>query len=830
MAKFTQWLESIIQFYDDHIKKPFIAFRDVVLHLWVPIFSAILSLILFGKVDQTQDIYRSFIEDVEVSGFKIFLGTFLVFLLSVLVWYSGRLLSYRYSEEEKVAADAETTFQIWSSQAAHTSPFAIPDMLGDLLRSNTEEKANLTENLALLYIPRVLGLIPFAGLILGLHAIKGAEPKLILTLWLAICWFAEGGLFALFWLRRNLLKTQRQSSHPSLDDSLFSPLAENLLANLGLFCFGALTLPIVASQSGKASWGVIAFFIICVLMNLCLVLWNPVEKPLWQKKNLLSPIPLGLLVFISGLIFLNIAPTFWPNLLGSVSIAAISLCIVVVILSTIYNWGTEFGLPAVSGIVVLAIVASFLGWNNNHQIRLPKTEDLVVTVPTEDVATAFRDWFRSRPDLESFQGKEYPVYIVSAQGGGIYAAYHAATTLAKLHDTIPNFPNHVFAISGVSGGAVGSSVYGALAKEFGQNDGPCEQLTECAQKILGADFLSPQFSLALFPDLLQRFLPFPINAWDRSRGLDIAMEESWKTQIPNSDAFDHPLSTPFYQYWQPDGQSPALVLNTTNVETGQRLLLSPFRMKNVRTLADFNTKSQALALSTAAGLSARFPVISSAGWFKHQVNDETYRVRLIDGGYVDNSGLATTRDIIAALEEKQGNEDMSAMDKIQESSTGDEAIPRLISLAIVGPPAQRALSAESFQGLSEFGSPLLGLLNVYQNRSDRVIEQARFDFNRTALQSRSTQLKDYGFRGMYLDPTGLPLGWLLSEASQNKIDAQVPTFDDSLCRDKSEKEIVEAIAKPITSTETRLMNNACVAKSIQMELTGQLSSQSEPLE
>ena len=224
-----------------------------------------------------------------------------------------------------------------------------------------------------------------------------------------------------------------------------------------------------------------------------------------------------------------------------------------------------------------------------------------------------------------------------------------------------------------------------------------------------------------------------------------------------------------------------------------------------------------MALSTAAGLSARFPVISSAGWFQHQVGNQTFRVRLIDGGYVDNSGLATTRDIIAALERQDG-QNMSVMDQVKEG--GAEA--RLISLAIVGPPARNDLTTESFQGLNEILSPVLGFLNVYGNRSDQVIEQARFDFNRDAIQSSSPSqtLEDYGFRGMYLDPTDLPLGWLLSKASQKLIRQQVPTLGDPLCQNRSEAEIVEAIAKPHPSATERLKNNACVVQSIALELQG----------
>ncbi len=56
----------------------------------------------------------------------------------------------------------------------------------------------------------------------------------------------------------------------------------------------------------------------------------------------------------------------------------------------------------------------------------------------------------------------YAVYVMAAEGGGIYAASAAAMLLARLQDASPRFAEHVFAISGVSGGAIGSTVFQAL--------------------------------------------------------------------------------------------------------------------------------------------------------------------------------------------------------------------------------------------------------------------------------------------------------------------------------------------------------------------------------
>ena len=75
----------------------------------------------------------------------------------------------------------------------------------------------------------------------------------------------------------------------------------------------------------------------------------------------------------------------------------------------------------------------------------------------KSAAEEFEQWYASRPDLEVYD--EYPVYIVAAQGGGMYAADQTAIFLSRLQDNCPAFRNHLFAISAVSGGSVGAATF-----------------------------------------------------------------------------------------------------------------------------------------------------------------------------------------------------------------------------------------------------------------------------------------------------------------------------------------------------------------------------------
>src|SRR5262249_13319692 len=112
-----------------------------------------------------------------------------------------------------------------------------------------------------------------------------------------------------------------------------------------------------------------------------------------------------------------------------------------------------------------------------------------------------------------------------AEGGGMAAGYHLAALLAKLQETCPTFAQHVFAISSVSGGSLGAAQFAAQASKSINNVPwqPCRgtpidsEYSRNAREFFRADFLSPLVAATLFPDLLQRVLPFPIAALDRAR-------------------------------------------------------------------------------------------------------------------------------------------------------------------------------------------------------------------------------------------------------------------------------------------------------------------------
>jgi hypothetical protein len=138
-----------------------------------------------------------------------------------------------------------------------------------------------------------------------------------------------------------------------------------------------------------------------------------------------------------------------------------ALSLVVVNFLAVQSGGV--GRLVVWALATVAVVFSLFDFANNHRVR--RVPYLAQTAPAmPDLPDTFRNWLQARADQSKFSGR-YPVYIVAAQGGGSYAAMHAAHFLSYMQARCPNFAHHLFAISGVSGGSVGAAAFAAAMKD-----------------------------------------------------------------------------------------------------------------------------------------------------------------------------------------------------------------------------------------------------------------------------------------------------------------------------------------------------------------------------
>src|SRR5262249_13697398 len=260
--------------------------------------------------------------------------------------------------------------------------------------------------------------------------------------------------------------------------------------------------------------------------------------------------------------------------------------------------------------------------------------------------------------------------------------YWTATVFGALEDEIPDFHRHLFAISGVSGGSLGATVYRTLLKtppdklpekakclpekRFRNNQqksfkdgsdiprGPYE----CAgQRVLSRDFLAPVVGSLLLPDLLQRFLPISamgIPIPDRAAALEMGFERAWEVAGFPSDTW---RGRGFNSLFKSANESelPALLLNGTHVATGKRIITSSVKIQNsglLDTYDFFKLVDGDVWIATAVLNSARFTYVSPPGrMWSTQGNHIKDNGFIVDGGYFENFGAITALQLMRSARE-----------------------------------------------------------------------------------------------------------------------------------------------------------------------------------
>jgi len=438
--------------------------------------------------------------------------------------------------------------------------------------------------------------------------------------------------------------------------------------------------------------------------------------------------------------------------------------------------------PLLGLLTAAAVFFSALDLNDNHMMR--HTSVPGQPLPPEFNAS-FKNWLNGRKDLHDYSS--YPVFIVSAEGGGLRAAYFTSLILASIQDRCPRFAQHTLVISGVSGGSLGAAVFAGLASRSAKNESeqPCAlkpdhagAMAQQADAVLKRDYLSPLLAQALYADLLQRFLPLAVGPFDRARALEYGLEKSWR-DVTGGDEFTRPvldLSKNFAAE-----ATPALFLNTTRVETGDRMVISNLlplheRFSKLVSLTDID-HTISVPLSTAAFLSARFTYVTPAGFIKMNKGSVEEKQRYVDGGYFENSGAATLYDILAAMEAEPdvsftpiviriGN---SVKKKNSAAVQSEQQNPGEAKALIEGNNRDERTQYRR-QGLGEALSPVRALLNTREARGDTAIRQLQ-----TAIITIQDGHKPSGFVDFQLYDNGvaLPLGWLLSLQAREEMRHQL---------------------------------------------------------
>lgn len=443
--------------------------------------------------------------------------------------------------------------------------------------------------------------------------------------------------------------------------------------------------------------------------------------------------------------------------LGSAAIVLFAAAGWIAAASALDYVGMRLHLPAFRALLVTAVVFSL--WNDNHAVRtLPEAQP----AQRPNLRLSLRTWLL-RHDAAIQRGERVPLFVVNAEGGGIRAAYWTVTVLGEIHNRHPAFASHVFSLSGVSGGSLGASVFVALLNESRDAAAPFD-LKQKAQEILSEDFLSPVVGSMLYPDLVQRILPFAVPAFDRAATLEEAWEHAWGKHVPGRNR----MREPFHRLWEDRKEwTPALLLNATWVETGKRIIAANLRVAASRRREDFVDVEDAnaffaprsVSLSTAAHMSARFTYVSPAGSLQREGRTHG---RVVDGGYFENSGATTTLAILQTIDElAESDPRWERVDRYVIHISNEPIDARFANDSLAAALGNPNIAPGNF--LNEALSPLWALLNTRNARGFYARESAAWAVGHP----------NYLHFGLCRRSANAPLGWVLARSTRLGMDSQL---------------------------------------------------------
>lgn len=312
-----------------------------------------------------------------------------------------------------------------------------------------------------------------------------------------------------------------------------------------------------------------------------------------------------------------LAPLGFTGIIGRVSLLPVLLGAPLPILSPVAVLGNRWRTPLIlfGLLVMVAISAGNAAFHDVRRFTPPDTAGLTRAATLDQAIDA---WMAANNCAGNAAACPEAV-LVAASGGGSRAAFFTATVVGQVLDDISAGPagpaapgRQLFALSGVSGGAVGSAIIRAALQDAGASGAPpCrfrsrlwfaatdspgawpqdeanpETWRQCLQDLAAGDLLSAPIAGLAYRDYLAPPIPLP-DSWgfgDRNVLIEQALEQHYNYVMhddPNacSDKRTDGLCRPL-GYRIKDGQAvggwvPLLLLSTTSVDHGSLILASDF--------------------------------------------------------------------------------------------------------------------------------------------------------------------------------------------------------------------------------------------------------------
>jgi hypothetical protein len=376
--------------------------------------------------------------------------------------------------------------------------------------------------------------------------------------------------------------------------------------------------------------------------------------------------------------------------------------------------------------------------NNDHPLHMSEG-----TAKRNTAEMQFNKWFKAyiaRFEGKRTSGQKYPVIFICAEGGAFRTGAYTALLLTQIETKLSkqmDFRRSVFAMSGVSGGAVGLGFYNAVAYRS-RTPLKGDLLVKRTKDFFLHDSLSPILGRMFYGEFLNLFY------WNNLPWLDraVALEKTWEnayekyTRQPKDNTFRTPFILP-----DTGAIKPLLMINTTEVESGKQCIMSTTSLPNIAFADDRDLLKHMITntrYSAAINLSTRFPLFSPAA----MIQGCNRRFHYLDGGYVDNTGASSMLELIKLIK------------KTPEYS---QVIPVVISLQF----GTDSLHNNGVHFLNEFAEIVTALTNTRQGNSEMALSELKAEIE----SSRGIWIEE----PLNAKEKTIPMNWVLSNKSMDTL-------------------------------------------------------------
>ena len=420
-------------------------------------------------------------------------------------------------------------------------------------------------------------------------------------------------------------------------------------------------------------------------------------------------------------------------------------------------------------VILLLLVIVFGYYRETHYVRLVKKEAANEQKVRPDLATYFTNWTKQRHDSIE-KATTYPLFFILADGGASRSGYWVASVLGKLHDTTAGrFDDHLFALSGASGGSVGNGAYFTLL--YYQDSLKSKSFRQQGQDFLQHDFLSYTLARMLGPDFFRPLLPFdPRSMYDRAGALESVMERGTGDTTFLNGKFALPFST-----FIPDTahiRLPIICINVTRMQDGRPGVVSNIEIgdssqtfgKRIDVLSLLRHDTD-MRLSTAVVLGARFPYVSPAGRIDHQGHPDSVSY-FVDGGYFDNSGAGVVHEMIMGLQQ------LITKKIAEDAANGYLKKLTFHVIHITNSPESSPKLRKVHLLQNDLMAPVSALAGSYGTQTD--VNNTRLEKYLQFVYGDTTHYQKAGlYYGIPRDSLSFPMNWTISNFYRNKMNVQL---------------------------------------------------------